>query len=45
MFFLQGEDRYDFDNPNPFAGDEEEQEVASVGYRSVNIAEISSTVE
>ncbi len=34
---FQGDDRYDFDNANPFAGDDEEQEVASVGYRSVRL--------
>lgn len=30
---LKGEDRYDFDEKNPFAAEDEEGDIASVGYR------------
>lgn len=29
----QGEPKYKFEHPNPFISDEEEGEIASVGYR------------
>ena len=32
---FQGEDKYKFENKNPFVQNEEETEVASVGYRYV----------
>jgi len=32
---MQGEDRYDMDEPNPFAQEEEPGDIASVAYRSV----------
>lgn len=30
---LKGEDKHDFDNPNPFIQSDEDTNVASVGYR------------
>lgn len=34
---FQNEERYEMENPNPFVQEEEEGEVASVGYRYATI--------